>query len=146
MGFHGNLCMGFPRNVNGSSRFMNALQHPKSDSSGVPQGPASMGGPWIVLGSSRALPGRYQGATREPVNLCRNCRNRRLTRVFTFRTSPKIYMDFSEIFSGFSWTFPGFFLGLKNGFFTIFMVKKSIFYKKKTEILESRVRRLGNQE
>ena len=58
-----------------------------------------------------ALPGRFQGATRAPVNLCRNCRNRRLTRVFTFRTSPKIYMDFSEFFSGFSRTFPGFFWG-----------------------------------
>ena len=48
-----------------------------------------------------------------------------------FRTSLKIYMDFSRLFSGFSRTIPGFFLGLKNQFFTnLFYDEKSIFYEK----------------
>ena len=35
-------------------------------------------------------------------------------------------MDFPEFFSGFSRTFLGFFLGLKNSFFTIFFYDENI--------------------
>ena len=44
----------------------------------------------------------------------------------TFRTSPKIYMDFSCNFPGFSRTFSGFSLGLKICFFTIFFYDEKI--------------------
>ena len=74
-------------------------------------------------GLHRGFTGASQGLSRPcnafPGRLTRDSRNRRFTRD-TFRTSPKIYMDFSDIFSGFSQTFPGFFLGLKNHFFTNF--------------------------
>ena len=68
------------------------------------------------------------------------------------RTSPKIYMDFSEICSGFSRTSPVFLQGLKNRFFTNFLrCKNQLFTKIKAgnsgitseTTQESRVRRPG---
>ena len=130
----------------GGFRF--ALQICVSDLQSATRPPRIRGG---LVAFRRGFTGASQGLNRPlngfPGRLTRDSHNRRLTQDFTwdtFRTSPKIYMNFSEIFFGFSRTFPGFFLGLQKSFclrfflrwkidfFTnCFTMKKSIFYDKK---------------